>query len=272
VQRRTLRVLSSAQLFSALGGSGAAAGSLLALDISGSESLASLPLALLLVGSSATVVPISALSRRAGRRVGLTVALAAAALGSGGSVLAGALGNFELLCGASLLFGAGNTAVLLARYAAADLRTRDQRGRAIAPVVFATTFAGVAGPNLLEPGGRAAAALGLPELTGLYVFSTLAFATAGLLLITLLRPDPLHTAIALGAAVDTDGRPSEPRRLALRPLLALPAAATGLATVVTANLVMVGVMAMAPVHMAGEGHALRRAGVACRSRRSVSSW
>src|SRR5215207_3114452 len=89
LQRRTLRVLSCAQLFSALGGAGAAAGSLLALDISGSRALSSLPLALLLVGSSASVLPISALSRRAGRRAGLTVALATATVGSAGAVLAG---------------------------------------------------------------------------------------------------------------------------------------------------------------------------------------
>jgi len=176
LQRRTLRVLSCAQLFSALGGAGAAAGSLLALDISGSRALSSLPLALLLVGSSASVLPISALSRRAGRRAGLTVALATATVGSAGAVLAGVLANFELLCVACVLFGAGNTAVLLARYAAADLSSAEQRGRAIARVVFVTTFGGMAGPSLLAPAGTVAVSLGLPELTGLFVFSTAAFA------------------------------------------------------------------------------------------------
>src|ERR671923_281862 len=97
VQRRTLRVLVAAQVFGGLGMSGASAGALLALHMTGSESLASLPLALLVVGSSATVVPISALSRRAGRRTGLTVALALAALGAAGVVVAGVVGSFALL-------------------------------------------------------------------------------------------------------------------------------------------------------------------------------
>src|SRR5215212_9343919 len=88
LQRRTLRVLVGAQVLAALGGSGAAAGALLALDITGSESLAGLPLAMLVIGSSATVVPISALSRRAGRRAGLTAALATAAGGAVGVVVA----------------------------------------------------------------------------------------------------------------------------------------------------------------------------------------
>jgi MFS family permease len=140
LQRRTLRVLVSAQVLAALGGSGAAAGALLALDITGRESLASLPLAMLVIGSSIAVLPISALSRRAGRRAGLTTALATAALGAAGVVVAGVLESFALLCAAMLVFGAGNAAVMLARYAAADLSTPSQRGRAIGRVVFAATF------------------------------------------------------------------------------------------------------------------------------------
>jgi MFS family permease len=261
LQRRTLRVLTGAQLFSGLGGSGAAAAALLALDITGREALASVPLALLVAGSSAAVVPISALSRRAGRRVGLAVALGIAALGAGGVVLAGVLASFALLCAASALFGVGNTAVMLARYAAADLSTPSQRGRAIGRVVFATTFGGVAGPNLLAPAGSVATALGLPELTGLFLVSVVAFALAALVLWALLRPDPLQIAVAVDPdAVAQDDR-SDPPPVPLRRLLAPSAAVTGLATVVTANFVMVAVMAMAPVHMVGEGHSLQLVGL-----------
>jgi MFS family permease len=252
-------VLFSAQVVSGLGGSGAAAGALLALDMTGSEALASLPLALLVVGSSATVVPISALSRRAGRRAGLATALALAALGAAGVVAAAVLDSFTLLLAASTVFGAGNTAVMLARYAAADLSTPAQRGRAIGLVVFATTFGAVAGPNLLEPSGQAAVALGLPALTGLFLCSAAAFSLGALVLVLFLRPDPLQIATAL----EPRGAPDryEPPRVPLRRLLAPPAALTGLATIVTANFVMVAVMAMAPVHMDHEGHSLRFVGL-----------
>jgi MFS family permease len=256
LQRRTLRVLVGAQVLSGLGGSAAAAGALLALDITGSEALASLPLALLVVGSSATVVPISALSRRAGRRTGLAVALAAAALGSAGVVLGGVLESFVLVCVASAVFGSGNTAVMLARYAAADLSTPAERGRAIGRVVFATTFGAVAGPNLLAPAGELAEALGLPTLTGLYLIAAGAFVVAALILELLLRPDPLQ--IAAGLAAPEDPRPA---RLPLRMLLAPTAAVTGLATVVTANFVMVAVMVMAPVHLEHHGHDLEVVGL-----------
>src|SRR3954451_11264393 len=166
LQRRTVRVLMAAQILGGLGQSGAVAGALLALDLTGSESLAGLPLATLVAGSSAAVGPIAALSRRSRRRAGLTAALATAALGAAGVVAAGALRSFALLLVATFAFGAGNSAVMLARYAAADLSTPAQRGRAIGLVVFATTFGAVAGPNLLDPAGHAASALGLPSLTG----------------------------------------------------------------------------------------------------------
>jgi MFS family permease len=259
IQRRTLRVLVAAQVLAALGGSAAAAGALLALDITGSEALASLPLALLVVGSSATVVPISALSRHAGRRIGLTVALAIAVLGAAGVVAAGVVESFVLLCAASAAFGAGNTAVMLARYAAADLSTPLERGRAIGRVVFAATFGGVAGPNLLGPAGTVAGSLGLPELTGLYLFGAVAFALSGLVQFALLRPDPLLVAAALERR-DESSEPSE-WRVPLRRLLAPSAAVAGLATMVCANFVMVAVMAMAPVHMGGHGHGLEVIGL-----------
>ena len=258
LQRRTLRVLAAAQVLGGLGQSGAAAGALLALDMTGSESLASLPLALLVVGSSAAIIPVTALSARAGRRAGLAAALATATLGAVAVVTAGVLDSFALFLVASLAFGAGNTAVMLARYGAADLSTPGERGRAIGTVVFATTFGAVAGPSLLEPTGDAALALGLPELTGLYLFSAVAFALAALLLLAFLRPDPLKVA----AALQPEGREEDSApRVPLRTLLAPPAAVTGLATIVVANFVMVAVMVMAPVHMHQHGHHLQFVGL-----------
>jgi MFS family permease len=262
LQRRTLRVLVAAQVLSGLGGSGAAAGALLALDITGSDALASLPLALLVVGSASTVVPISALSRRAGRRTGLATALAIATVGAVGVVVAGELDSFALLLAASLLFGAGNTAVMLARYAAVDLSTPDERGRAIGRVVFATTFGAVAGPNLLEPAGSVATSLGLPELTGLFLISIAAFALAGLALTVFLRPDPLKVAAGFEEAPGPlEERAAAAPPVSLRELLSPSAAVTGLTTVVVANFVMVAVMAMAPVHMQHHGHGLQFVGL-----------
>jgi MFS family permease len=258
LQRRTLRVLVAGQVFAAIGGAGAAAGTLLAYEISGSAALASLPLAFIVAGSAASVIPISALSRRAGRRAGLSVALATATVGAAAVVVAGAADSFLLLCAASVVFGVGNTAVLLARYAAADLSEPAERGRAIGRVVFATTFGGVAGPNLLAPAGDVATAVGLPRLTGLFLFAGVAFAVGGLILFAFLRPDPLQMAIAFEPKRE---KAAGLERVPLRVLLAPVAATTGLATIVTANFVMVAVMTMAPLHMQQHGHSLEFVGL-----------
>jgi MFS family permease len=255
-------VLAGGQVLAALGAAGSTAGGLLALDVTGSESLAGLPLAALVVGSAATVVPVSALSRRAGRRAGLTAALAVAAVGAAGVVVAGVLASFVLLLAASALFGAGNAAVMLARYAAADLSTPAERGRAIGRVVFATTLGGVLGPNLLAPSGALATALGLPALTGPFLTATVAFTVAALVLFVLLRPDPLQLAIALDGTDHGSGpEPDRPPRVPLRRLLARTAALAGLGTVVVANVVMVAVMVMAPVHLHNHGHGLEVVGL-----------
>jgi MFS family permease len=248
-----MRALVSAQVLAGLGQSGASAGALLALDITGRAALTTLPLALIVVGAAAAVLPVSALSLRAGRRVGLTSALAVASLGAAAVVLAGVLRSFALLCAASVPFGAGNAAVMLARYAAADLSAPVRRGRAIGAVVFATTFGAVAGPNLLGPAGDLAAALGLPPLTGLYGFAAVAFLLAALVLFAFLRPDPLQRRTV------TDTPP--PAARPLRHVIVRPAAVAGLAVVVIANFVMVAVMAIAPVRMHDMGAGLTIVGV-----------
>jgi MFS family permease len=254
---RLLRVLVGAQVLGGLGGAAASAAALLAVALTGREALASLPLAVLVVGSSAVVVPVSALSRRAGRRAGLGAALALAAVGALGVVAAAALASFALLLVAIAAFGAGNAAVMLARYAAADLSTPERRGRAIGSVVFATTFGAVAGPNLLAPAGRLATALGLPALSGLFLVAAAAYGLAALALLALLRPDPLQ--VAAGAAL-SEGEAGAPRP-ALRSLLAGPAARAGLLTMLVANFAMVAVMAMAPVQMRDHGHGLEVIGL-----------
>jgi MFS family permease len=122
--------------------------------------------------------------------------------------------------------------------------------------VFATTFGAVAGPNLLDPAGAAADAVGLPELTGLFVLAAVAYTAAAGVLLALLRPDPLRLATHDEPPEDAWGpRPS------LSTLLEPPLVRAGLATIVTANFVMVAVMAMTPVHMRHHDHSLTLVGL-----------
>jgi MFS family permease len=142
--------------------------------------------------------------------------LVTASLGAIGITGAAILESFPMLCTASLAFGSGGAAILLARYAAAELSLPEQRGRATSRVV--TTVGAVAGPNLLAPAGSAAHAVGLPPLTGLYVVAPVMFACAAGILFTLLRPDPLRVAVAvrprLRAGRHAESAPVPLRRLA----------------------------------------------------------
>jgi len=257
VRSRLLRVLIAAQVLGGLGqAAGGAAGALLARDIAGSDAAAGLPLSLLVAGSALAAIPASSLSRSSGRRAGLAAALVVGAVGAALCVLAGAIDDFPLLLFGCLLFGAGNTAVMLARYAAADLSEPERRARTIGLVVFATTFGAVAGPNLLEPAGDLAGSAGLPPLTGLFVLAAVAYVAAAAVLLALLRPDPLRLAAPLEAIEDAWG-PKTPLSALLEP----PVVRAGLATIVTANFVMVAVMAMTPVHMRHHDHSLTLVGL-----------
>ena len=166
VRSRLLRVLIAAQVLGGLGqAAGGAAGALLARDVAGSDAAAGLPLSLLVAGSALTAMPISSLSRSAGRRPGLATALLGGAAGAALCVVAGVVESLPLLLLGCLLFGAGNTAVMLARYAAADVSEPERRARTIGMVVFATTFGAVAGPHQLGPAGDAADSVGPPPRT-----------------------------------------------------------------------------------------------------------
>jgi MFS family permease len=158
-----------------------------------------LPLAVLVLGSGIGAVAVTRVMSGHGRRAGLSVAYLAGAIGAA-LVAAAAFRSWPLLLAGCGLLGGGNTAVMLARYAAADLASR--RGRAISTVVTAASVGAVAGPNLLGPAGALAGVVGLPDPTGLFLLAIPAFLGAALVLVVFLRPDPLQ--VARAAAPSTD--------------------------------------------------------------------
>jgi MFS family permease len=259
-QRRTLRALSGAQLVAALGLAAATSGSLLARHITGSDGAGGLPLAAVSLGSALTVLLIGPLMDRGGRRPGLTAALVLGSLGAAAAVVASAAASLALLLAGCVLFGSANAAIMFARYAAADLSVPAARGRSIGLVVFAAALGVVAGPNLLAPAAPLARALGLPDAAGLFVLAVLAFAAAAAVLTVMLRPDPL----ILRRQVVGAGAPAALGALGPRAwldLLRIVGMRPAFATLAAANLVMVGVMALVPLHLAHNGHSLAAIGV-----------
>ena len=261
VQRRTLRVLVSGQVLGGAAiGVSAAASALLAKEILGSGTFAGLAFASFAFGAALAAVPLSRAMAKKGRRYGLVRGYAAAATGAAGCVTAAQIESFPLLLLGLLLFGAGNASNLLSRYTGADLARPERRARAISTVVWATTVGAVAGPNALGPAKRVADALDLTPLAGPFAISIGCFAVAGLVIFLFLRPDPLEVAGLLDVPTDTPVRAVSIRQT-LREIGSRPDAVVGLATMSTAQTVMISVMSMTPLHLRDHGDSLELVGV-----------
>lgn len=220
----------------AAGGTG---GALLIGEMTGSEALAGVPFALVVVGSAVGALLISALSARVGRGRALALGHLVGVAGAGIVVVGGVTDSLALVMAGSLLLGPANASIFLARYAGADLVRETQRGRAIGVMLVATAAGAIAAPNLLGPAGGLAQALGLPPSTGLYLVAIVVFSASGLLL-------GASRAAAMGSkhAVSVGDHPEAESRTRWAGLFVLGAA----------NMAMVGIMAVAPVHFTGHGH------------------
>ena len=241
-----------------LGGAATAAGiavaTILAKDLLGGDALAGLAFAGSTFGSAAAAVPLSRRTAARGRRAGMVWGYGIGMVGALLCIVAAEVELFPILILGLFLFGAGNAANLLARYAAADLAPADQRARMISFVVFATTVGAVTGPNVIDPAGRVAEGLGLPELSGPFLVSLACFAVAVVVEAALLRPDPMEIAGLLGAGIEPV--PKRSVRAALDVIRASSVATLGVIVMVTGHAVMITVMAMTPLHMRGDGHSL----------------
>lgn len=139
------------------------------------------------------------LSQRYGRRLGLASGFLTGGIGAVGVVLAVYTNNIVFFFLSQLIYGAGTATNLQARYAGTDLASSTKRATAVSIAMVSTTLGAVAGPNLVEPMGRFAVALGVPALACPFILGAAAYILAGLVLLAFLRPDPLLVANAVAA-------------------------------------------------------------------------
>jgi MFS family permease len=218
LQRYVLRLLFCTQVVGGIGTTiGITVGALLAERLGG-VGVSGIGQSCVVVGAALLAVPISRLMSARGRRPGLVLAYLLGATGAVLVVTAARLDQLPLFFLGMLLFGGGSAASLQARYTAVDLAPARHRGRQLSVIVWATTLGAVAAPNLVTVVDRVARQAGLPELTGPFALSAVAFAAIGTVLWLLLRPDPLLVARAspvdgpTPTPADTapSGRPADP--------------------------------------------------------------
>src|SRR5918993_125828 len=256
VQRRTLRLLFVTQIISGVGVAvGASVGALLAADIAG-VGMSGLAQSAAVIGTALFAVPATAIVNRRGRRSSLALLYLIAAAGAIIVLFAATRGSIPLLFPGFFLFGAATAANFQARYAAVDLAPAALRGRHLSLIVWATTLGAVLGPSLAPVAGTSVGRFGIPTLAGPYFFSALLFTVAIGLLLAFLRPDPAVVARdELGRFTQTTTDTPRPGMwAALRFVMSHSAARLGVSAMAVGNVVMIGVMAMTPVHIKSAGH------------------
>jgi len=256
VQRRTLRLLFVTQIISGIGVAvGASVGALLAADLAG-VGVSGLAQSAAVVGAALFAVPATAIVDRHGRRPSLAAGYLVATVGAIIVVVAAMRGSIPLLFVGFFLFGGATAAGLQARYAAVDLAPAALRGRHLSLIVGATTIGAVIGPSLAPLAGKTLAGYGVPALAGPYFFSAMLLAVATLLLTLFLRPDPFAVArSSIGHPISpVSNAPRPGMRAALRFVASHPSARLGVSAMAVGNMVMIGVMAMTPVHIKSAGH------------------
>lgn len=252
VQRHTVRTLVVSQAVGAVGVTiGVATASLLARDISGSETMAGLAQTFQVLGTAAAAYGLARVMRRRGRRVGIALGYLIGATGAVLAVAAGVVDSMLVLLVGAVLLGATTAVNSGSRYAATDLATEAHRARALSVVVWATTIGAVAGPNLTGVGASLARSLGIPELTGGFAIGAVVLVLAAGWVWVRLRPDPLLLAqqtagITPASGPETRGR-SWGRFVAV--VRDVPAVGAAVVAMACAHAAMVTVMIMTPLHM-----------------------
>lgn len=265
VHRRTLVVVIFSQI---LGGAGLAAGisvgALLAQDMLGSDSLSGLPTGLFTLGAALAAYLVGRSTHSLGRRLGLAFGFIAGGIGALGVVVAAVADSIPLLFLSLFIYGAGTATNLQARYAGTDLAPENKRGFGTSMAMVATTVGAVAGPNLIDPLGALADAIGVPTLAGPFMLAAVAYVSAGLVLFVFLRPDPYLLALQ----IEADRTTSDARRSRTADGPGSPAAPplgvgayVGAVVMVLTQVVMIAVMTMTPIHMRAHGHEMAAVGL-----------
>lgn len=259
-QRRVLAVLVAGQILGGIGmGATLSLGALLAAALSGSPAWSGMAATMSTLGAAAAAVPLARLAQARGRRVSLSVGALVSAAGAVTAVSSAVAGIFPILLAGLALLGAGSAVSLQARFAAADLSTPGSRGRDLSIVLWSTTIGAVLGPNLFGPGEVLGSSLGLPPLTGAFVFSLAAQLAAAAVYLTGLRPDPLLELKRLRAAGAGDASPAS-KRSGFRILRTNAQARYAVAVIALSHAVMVALMSMTPVHLSSHGASISLVG------------
>lgn len=224
--------------------------------LTGQPALAGVPTAIYQIGVALTAFAWGFGMERLGRRGGLGLGLALGCLGAilaAGAVMGGAFLIFLL----GLVFiGAANSALQLARFAAAEVSPPEERGRAISNVVVGGAVGTFVWPFLSQTLGPFFQNLGVDELAWPYIIALGLLMLSAALTFILLRPDPRDIGRMLAqheANAQTNTQPIVPARTVWE-IFRQPAAFVAMMAMVFGQAVMVMIMTITSLHMENHNH------------------
>ena len=229
--------------------------SIIGAKLGGNPSYAGLPSAVYLLGGAFAASAWGYIMDRIGRRNGIVLGLVIGVFGNAMVLYAISISSLFVFLVGMVMMGITNAAVVLSRFAAAEVNRPEQRGAAISNVVLGGTFGAVFGPLLVGPMGTFAHSLGMDELAGAYIATLVLFAIAAILVFVGLRPDPRE----LGREIAVQ-YPEETPHGETRPIFEIfrqPAALTAVMAMALGQVVMVAIMVITSLHMRGHNHNLR---------------
>lgn len=237
-----------------------AVGSILAASITGTNTWSGLPVAVGALGTALASWPLARLMARSGRRPGLALGYSLAIVGALLGMTGVAVRSFPLMLAGMALFGIASTSNLLARYAAADVSTGAQRGRAMGLIVWGSTVGSMIGPNLMGPALRVGALLGIQSTASAFLVSVAGYALGALLIQIFLRPDPLTLARQAQEIADAGATAVTARSLGV--ILNDVRVQIALATLAVSQFVMISTTSTSPLYLHDQGHNVQTIGLA----------
>ena len=256
IQKRTLRVLVLSQMTgSAALAAAVTVGAFVIQDILGQATAwGGIASATVTMGTAFMSQILARLMNIRGRRNGLQTGYLLAILGGFVAGYGAETKTLWVFMIGLFIFGNGQASNLLSRYAATDLATFDERGRAMSRILFASTFGAVFGPLLIKPAEQAGMDwFGWGQYTGPWVFSGVFFLTSLINTTLRLKPDPLEVAGRLNRQSEV-GAPSRLFSDAIRAIRGSSNAKIAVLSMVISQMAMVAVMTMTPVHLKLHGH------------------
>jgi MFS family permease len=231
--------------------------SIIGARLGGSASYAGVPSAVYQVGAAFAASAWGYIMDRVGRRNGMVAGLLVGVVGNALVLFAIGASSFSLFLLGMVMMGITNAAVVLGRFAAAEVNLPEKRGAAISNVVLGGTFGAIVGPLLIGPMGNMVRTLGMDELTGAYLATLVLFLIAAVVVFAGLRPDPRDLGRQVAAAhPDPALRAFSGEARPIFAILRQPAALVAVSAMALGQVVMVAIMVITSLHMRDHQHNL----------------